>query len=246
MFNNNTVLAINLECTETASNLHSSKDLCLDVTLQWDYSPLSGFAHPSDLPLTMLYDDGDGVDDYKCLNILPDRSAGSPPHGWIHYIEGVSPNGERFLPLIAQTVPGSPEIICMKSAVGHDIHQVPCSPSSPTSISKQLPVDKDLCTVPDVDDIAIESEASDSDDTNRIVFSSNHIRTVCANEREPEQCYCVIPVISDVETSDTEECEYAVFGSSQTSTVSTSAWEPARSVNSCSLTSDHVVPNIEE
>ena len=254
MFNNKTVLAVNLECTEAPSSLHSSKDLHHDitfhhdVTLQWDDSPIFGFVHPSDLHLTLLYDDSDsdGFDD-KCLDILPDRSAGSPPHRWLDYIESMSPNGERFLSLIAQTVPGSPEIICINSVAGCDTHQVPCSPASPMSSSKQLLIGKDHCTVPDVDNIATESESSDSYDTDHIVFSSNH-RTLCASECEAEQSYCVTPAVSVVETPSTEESEHAVFGGtcSQNSTVSINAWEPARSVNSCSLTSDHVVPNIEE
>ena len=247
------MLAVNLECKEAPSSLYSNKDLHHDitfghdVTLQWDDSPIYGFLHPSDLHLTLLYDDSDsdGVDDNKCLDILPDRSAGSPPHQWLDYIESMSPNGGRFLSLIPQTVPGSPEIICTNSFAGCDTHQVPCSPASPTNNSKQLLIDKDHCTVPDVDNIATESESSDSDDTDHIVFSCNH-RTLCASECEAEQSCYVTPADSDVESPAIEETEYVVFGGSQNSTVSINAWEPARSLNSCSLTLDHVVPNIEE
>lgn len=248
MFDNNSVFSINLECAETASSLHTSKDLNHKITQSWHDSDFSGFVQPSEFRLSMLYNDSDCDEDYKCLDILPNEPAGSPTQGWLDYIDGVSPNIEHLLPLHplnAQTVPYSPEITCVKCAAATDIHEVPCSPASPDN-SKQLLIDKGHCTVPDVDNIATESETSDSEHPSHIVFSSNQRRTVCANDCEAEQSCFVTAGIVDFETSDSEELDYTVIGSSQESRVSTNEWEPTRSVNSCSLTSDHVVPNIEE
>ena len=234
MFHDDPALTIDLECAETASSLlHSGNDPCDRIVLQWDDFDLSGYIHPPVFHLSALYDDPICEQGIKCSP--PDEfAAGSPSQKWLDYIEGVSPNSDHFHPPTAQTVPCSFDIAHVNYADTTGIHEVPYSgihevpysptSSSSTSTSAHSMTDRGLCTVPDVD-----------------YFSSDQIY-------EADQS-CSSSVV-DAETSDSEESDYSadygIIGSSQASTDSASESEPARPVNSCFVTSDHVVPQIEE
>ena len=219
MLRDDAALTINLECAEAASSLlHSSVDPSNQIVSQWDDFDLSGYIHPPVCHLSTLYDDIDYEQGVKCS--LPDEFAGSPSHRWLDYIEGVSPNSDRFQPPSAQTVPCSFDIARVNYADATGIHEVPYSPAPSSTSSPHPMTDRDLCTVPDVD-------------------------YFCSDQRYEADQSCSSSVVA-ADVSDSEESDYSVIGSSQASTDIASESEPDRTVNSCFVTSDHVVPQIEE